>query len=132
VVSKDGWVKDERGRRLWHIDSMATFTAKSLAGAESLELARIRTYERNLREKERRIDDAKTGTVDSILDAIEKGKPIEKEDIDTMVRLGIKPQTLRRAYRNRVLDPKLRRTLMTEVIRRPEILEEYPDANDLE
>lgn len=132
VVDKDGWVKDDRGRRLWHIDNMATFTAKSLAGAESLELARIRVYESNLRGKEKRLDDTKTDTVDNILDAIEAGKPIEQSDIDQMIRLGIKPQTLRRAYKFRVLDPKLRRTLMTEVIRRPEILEEYPDAGDLD
>jgi hypothetical protein len=132
VGSKDGWVKDEQGRPLWNIDNMGTFTAKSLAGAESLEVNRIRVYERNLREKTERINNAKKDTTQNILESISKGEEIRQEDIDEMIRLGIKPSTLRRAAKYRALDPKMRRLLMTEIIRRPEILQEYPDAGDLE
>jgi hypothetical protein len=132
VVDKDGWVKDERGRRLWHIDDMASFVAKSVAGAEPIELNRLRVAERNLTEKNIRLTDQKVSTIDDILDAIAKGKPIEKDTIDDMIRLGISHSTLRRAAKFRVLDPKQRRLLMTEVIRRPEILEQYPEASDLQ
>lgn len=132
VVDKDGWVKDERNRRLWHIDDMASFMTKSVAGAEPIELNRLRTAEYNLTQKNFKIKDQKAETIDSILDSIAKGEAIEQDQIDSMARLGIKPSTLRRAARFRVLDPKMRRVLMTEIIRRPEILEEYPDAADLE
>jgi hypothetical protein len=132
VVDKDGWVKDERNRRLWHIDNMGTFVAKSVAGAEPIELNRIRTAERNLVEKNQLIADQKTETIDDVLDSIAKGKTLDPALIDKMMKLGIKPGTLRRAAQFRVLDPKQRRLLMTEVIRRPEILENYPDAADLE
>jgi len=132
VVDKDGWVKDERGRRLWHIDNTATFVAKSVAGAEPIELNRIRVAERNIGDKEKLLADQKTETIDDVLDAVAKGKPLTTDLIERMMRLGIKPSTLRRAAQFRVLDPKQRRLLMTEVIRRPDILEQYPDAGDLE
>ena len=132
VVDKDGWVKDERGRRQWHIDEMSSFMAKSVAGAEPIELNRLRVAEYNMTQEKFKIGDQKVATIDSILDTIAKGDAIEQSQIDEMVRLGIKPSTLRRAAKFRVLDPKMRRLLMTEIIRRPEILEEYPDAADLE
>lgn len=132
VIDKDGWVKDERNRRQWHIDDMASFMTKSVAGAEPIELNRLRVAEYNLTQKELKLGDQKTALVDDLLDTIAKGEPLEQSQMDSMVRLGIKPSTLRRAAKFRVLDPKMRRLLMTEIIRRPEILEKYPDAGDLE
>lgn len=132
VVDKDGWVKDERNRRLWHIDNMASFVTKSMSGAEPIELNRLRVAEYNLTQKDMKITEQKTLLIDDILDAIAKGAPIDDDMLDRMVKLGVKPSTLRRAARFRVLDPKMRRVLMTDIIRRPEILEMYPDAEDLE
>ena len=70
--------------------------------------------------------------MNDVLDAVAKGGELDSDLIDDMVRLGIKPSTLRRAAKFRVLDPRMRRLLMTETIRRPEILEKYPEASDLE
>lgn len=132
VIDKDGWVKDERGRRLWNIDNMGTFVAKSIAGAEPIELNRLRVAERNLAEKSQLIKDQKVMVIDDVLDSIAKGEPLDKDLMDKMTKFGIQPATLRRAARFRVLDPKQRRLLMTEIIRRPEILEKYPEAADLD
>lgn len=111
---------------------MGAFVGKSLAGAEPIELNRIRVAEYNQTQKSMKLGAQKTNTIDDILDAISKGKAIDQDSIDDMVRLGIKPSTLRQAAKFRVLDARMRRLLMTEVIRRPEILREYPEAGDLE
>ena len=131
AIDKDGWVKDERGRRLYHIDNTAAFVTKSVMGAEPIELNRIRTEERILATRSTRITDQKTMTIDNILEATTKGEPIAEGDLENMVKLGIKPGTLRRAAQFRVLDPKQRRLLQTELIRRPEIAEMYPEVGDL-
>ncbi len=130
VVDKDGWVKDERGRRLYHIDNTAAFVTKNVMGAEPLELNRIRTEERILSQRSFKISEQKTRTIDNVLDAIGKGRDISPSDLEDMTRLGINAGSLRRAAQFRVLDPKQRRLLMTEVIRRPEVLEMYPEAED--
>lgn len=132
VVDKDGWVKDDRGRRLWHIDNMATFVTKSVAGAEPIELNRIRVAEYNLTQKSMQIADQKTKVIDDILEAVANGEPIDEETLQKRKELGIKLGTLRRAAQFRVRDPKMRRLLSTELIRRPEILEMYPDQTDLQ
>jgi hypothetical protein len=130
VVDRDGWVKDERGRRLWHIDNMASFVTKSVAGAEPIELNRIRVAEYNLTQKSLQLGAQKTKVIDDVLESVSKGEQIDPNTLEKMRTLGIKPGTLRRAAQFRVLDPKMRRLLSTEVIRRPEILEMYPDEGD--
>ena len=130
VIDRDGWVKDERGRRLYHIDNTAAFVAKNVLGAQSLEESRIKVAERILTERKFDITEQKTDTIDNILDSISKGKIIDPTDLENMAKMGIKPSTLRRAAQFQVLDPKMRRLLMTEIIRRPEILKMYPDARD--
>ncbi|MFA6973009.1 MAG: hypothetical protein WC208_16630, partial [Gallionella sp.] len=130
VVDKDGWVKNERGQRLWQIDDTASFVTKRVMGAEPLELSRIRTEERILTQKSMKISEQKTRTIDNVLDAIGKGKSIDPKDIEEMSKLGINAGSLRRAAQFRTLDAKTRRLLQTEIIRRPEILEMYPDAAD--
>jgi hypothetical protein len=132
VIDKDGWVKDERGRRLWHIDNTEAFVAKNVMGAEPIELNRIRTAERILQTRKMRITDQKTSMIDDILDTIAKGKPLDAAMIEKMGKLGINPGSLRRAAQFRVLDPMQRRLLQTEIIRRPEILEHFPQASDLQ
>jgi len=131
VVDKDGWVKDERGRRLWHIDNTEAFVTKSVMGAEPLELNRIRTEEQILVKRTQKITDMKMKTVDDILDTIAKGEPLSDDTLSNMTKYNINPGTLRRAAVYRVLDAKQRRLLQTEISRRPEILERYPDASDL-
>jgi hypothetical protein len=130
VVDKDGWVKDERGRRLYHIDNTAAFVAKNVMGAEPLELNRIRTEEGILVRRTAKIAEQKTNTIDDVLDTIAKGEPLSEDLIEKMTKLNVTPGSLRRAARFRVLDPKLRRLLQTEIIRRPEVLEMYPEASD--
>jgi hypothetical protein len=130
VIDKDGWVKDERGRRLYHIDNTAAFVTKNMMGAEPLELNRIRTEERILTQRGIRIGEQKTQTIDNVLDAVAKGEPIAQEDLDSLTKLGIGVGTLRRAAQFRLLDPKQRRLLQTELIRRPEIMDVYPEAAD--
>jgi hypothetical protein len=132
VIDKDGWVKDERGRRLYHIDNTAAFVTKNVMGAEPLELNRLRTEERILTTRNYRLADLKVQTIDNVLDSVGKGKPIAEDDLLAMQKYGIKIGTLRRAAKFRLLDPKQRRLLMTEIIRRPEILEMYPEASDLQ
>ncbi len=130
VISKDGWVKDENGKRLWHIDDPVAFAIKNVMGAEELEVSRVKLEERVLSARSSNIMNQKNTTIDNILDSVVKGEEISKSDIEDMQRLGIKPGTLRRALRFRVVDPKTRRLMQTEIIRRPEILEMYPDAAD--
>lgn len=131
VVDKDGWVKDERGRRLYHIDNTAAFMTKSVLGAEDLQGNRIRTEERILAQRSMRIGDRKTITVDNILDAVQAGRVIDPADIEQMQMLGLTPIAIRRAAKDRVLDARQRRLLRTEIIRRPEILDVFPEAADL-
>lgn len=130
VVDRDGWVKDERGRRLYHIDNTAAFVTKNILGAQTIEESRIKIAERIHTKRKFDATEQKIDTVDNILDAIKKGNSIDPTDIENMVKLGIKPSTLRRAAKFRALDPKTRRLLMTEIIRRPEIIEKYPDVGD--
>uniref|UniRef100_A0A6M3KRG2 Large polyvalent protein associated domain-containing protein n=1 Tax=viral metagenome TaxID=1070528 RepID=A0A6M3KRG2_9ZZZZ len=132
VVDKDGWVKNERGQRMWQIDSIPSFVAKGVLGAEPLELNRIRTEERILTDRGKRIADKKMSTTDNVIDTIAKGKPIDPSDLEDMIKLGIKPGVLRRNLMYRNLTPMQRRLLNTEIMRRPEILEMYPAAADLQ
>jgi len=131
VLDKDGWVKDDRGRRIYHIGESpldkAAFASKIVAGATDLELSMIRKHERFLKEEARVRARNKQAVVDEILDAVLDGDPITPEMTNVMAELNIKPGSLRRAMKFRMLDAQTRRYLMTEVAKRPELLEEWPE-----
>lgn len=127
VIDKDGWVKDERGRRMYQIDNVYGFAAKSIAGATDIEMSKIRTAERVVGKETRRVAESKMNIIDSVLERVSKGEPIDDELRELMIRYHIKPSSLRRAAKFRVLDPMTRRLLLTEVARRPEIIDLYPE-----
>jgi hypothetical protein len=127
IVDKDGWVKNERGQRVYHIDNQAAYLAKNLAAAEDLPASQIRTEERILNAREATLDQNKKKTVDRVLDAVEGGGKISDGLMQDMVRYNVQMSSLRRAQRFRALDAKTRKILMTEISRRPEILELYPE-----
>lgn len=127
AIDKDGWVKDERGRRMYQIDNVYAFAAKSVAGATDIEISKIRTAERVIGKETSRIAESKMNIIDSVLDRIAKGGEIDDDLRELMFRYHIRPSTLRRAAKFRVLDPKLRRLLLTETARRPEVMALYPE-----
>ncbi len=131
VVTRDGWVKNERGQKIYHIDSMPIFAAKAVMGAQDIQMSRVQFEERHLGKTAAVRADMKQIAADDILDTIAKGAPLEQSQIDNMKKLHLTLGTLRRALIARVRDPMQRRLMATEIIRRPEILELYPTAEDL-
>ena len=127
VVDKDGWVKDERGRRMYQIDNVYAFAAKSVAGATDIEMSKIRTAERIIGKETRRVAESKMNIIDAVLERVSRGEPIDDDLKELMVRYHIRPASLRRAAKFRVLDPRTRRLLLTEVARRPEVMDMFPE-----
>lgn len=130
VIDKDGWVKDERGRNIYHIGEspldMAKYAFKLAAGAKDLERSVIQKHESFLKEQERVRTRNKQTVVDEILDAVEHGEPVTAKMLNAMTEFNINTASLRRAAKFRQLDAQTRRYILTEVAKRPEVLEGWP------
>jgi len=130
IIDKDGWVKDERGRRMYHIGESpldaAAYTVKMTLGAKDLQRSVLQKHEALIKEQARARSHNKQTVTDEVLDAIEGGEMLTEDMVNSMVEFGINAGSLRRAAKFRLLDPQTRRYIMTEVAKRPELLAEWP------
>ena len=131
MVDKDGWVKNERGQRMFHIGDGAfdqlAMTMRAAAGAGSLEQSLVRGSQRRARQ-ERTVRNAnKSKLADMIVDRLSRGEDIEDETYEEMVELGVTAASLRRNYKMRQLDPVTREYIKTELAKRAELLEGWTE-----
>jgi len=131
MVDKDGWVKNERGQRMFHIGEGAfdqlAMVMKGVSGAGSLEQSLVRGSQRRLRQ-ERQVRNAnKSKLADIVVDQLSKGQELDDETVAEMAELGITYTTLRRNWKMRQLDPLTREFIKTELAKRGEVLERWTE-----
>lgn len=122
VIDKDGYVKDDHGNRLYNVDNKIDFFIKSILNAQDLELSRVRNAERINVQQDKVLQAKKEKEVRHIVEG--------KDITDKTVELGIQPETIENARRRRIMDPLQRRVFNTELLRRGEVMMNYPMPED--
>lgn len=117
-------IKDSRGREIYRLENVDL--AKVVMGAEPLESARIKQFESREKQHAAQLSKRKAYVTDAIVDALNAGEIVPPHIWDEMYTLGIRPATLRREMKMRALSPEARRIIQTELLRRGEIMEEFP------
>jgi hypothetical protein len=130
IVTKDGWIKNNQGDPVAHIDNLAGFITKSLIGVESLDVSRVSVAEGNEYEKVQRRQNLKKETIKTSIDDILSGDGLDEETLERIGHLGIKSNSLKQEAQDRYLSPRIRRLRRTERMRKGEIIENYPDQYD--
>lgn len=132
LVDKDGWVKDERGTRLYQIPKdpadIAAFSARTAASAESIGIAQKRLAMRIWERKENILNKNKEHTVDRVLDTVMKGGQISDDLLADIKKYGVTNSSLLRSATYRKMTPEQRLYFRTELRRRPDLVESFPWA----
>lgn len=131
MVDKDGWIKNERGQRLFHIGDSAyehmAFYMKTAMGAESLESAVTRRASSRERQERTVRNRNKSKLVDEVLNTLHKGESLSESQYAELVEYNINPSSLRRAEKFRHLSPYLQEMFRTELARRYQLLSDWPE-----
>jgi hypothetical protein len=132
AMSDDNWLRDKNGNKLYQVPSAIPFVMQSLAGVENIDLNRIKAEEGILNRREARANGARTRIINEAMDAITKGKMLPADFVDRAMRAGVTNlgDSLKSRIKSSELPPDLRHALRTEIMRRPEVLEMYPGAQD--
>ncbi len=129
VVNKDGWVRDVKGKKMFHIDTpmdAASYFAKSVIGAEDIRSSQIKVADRILAERNRREDRIKSRLTGQFLDAMQSGKSIPKDVMEGMAKHGISRESILRNYKLREVDPMTRQLLLADMLQRGDVMRDYP------
>jgi hypothetical protein len=129
-ATKNGWLKDKNGNNLYQVPDALPFILQSIAGVESVDLNRIRAEERILSRREERINQLKTRLINEGMQAILSGQPLPDRVTEELAKGTITIDSLINRVESSQLDPDLRRILRTEIRRRPDIVEMYPNRSD--
>jgi hypothetical protein len=117
-------IKDQRGREIYRLENVDI--AKVVMGAEPLEAARIKQFESREKQHAAQLSKRKAYVTDAVVDALNAGEVVPPHVWDEMFTLGIRSSTIRREMKMRMLSPEARRIIQTEMLRRGEIMEEFP------
>jgi hypothetical protein len=130
TFSEDNWLKDDKGNKLYKVPSVVPFILQSVAGVENVDLNRIKAEERILAQRDVRTRGLVTRLINESMKHILDGTQMPSELVDKMAKNGITEDTLKRRINNSNLPPDLRILMKTEIMRRPEVLEMFPEAAD--
>jgi hypothetical protein len=130
AVSDDNWLKDGNGNKLYEVPSALPYIIQSIAGVENVDLNRIKAEEGILTRRDERTRGLITRLTNQAMDCILNNKPLTSDLINRMMKNGVTVDSLIRRIENSQYPPDLRRVLRTEIRRRPEILQMYPNQAD--
>ena len=130
TFTDDNWIKDTNGHKLYEVKDIVPFYLQSIAGVENIDINRIRAEERILAQRDVRTRGTVTRIINQAMDCIINGKPMSDELMARMGKYGVTADSLKRRIKTSELPPDLRILLNTEVIRRPEVLDMFPNSED--
>jgi len=130
TFTDDNWIKDTKGNKLYEVKDIIPFYLQSIAGVENVDIARIRAEERILAQRDIRTRGLVTRIINEAMKHVLDGTPMPPDLVQRMGKYNITGDTLKRRVKRSNLPPDLRIMLDTEVIRRPEVLEQFPNSED--
>jgi hypothetical protein len=126
ALSKDDWVTDSKGNKLYKVEDPATLISQSVLGMEGIDLNMRRTTEAIKNRREIRINEKKNKVTMGFKDAIRKGK-VPSEELKAKAReLGMEGEAIIAAVENAETDPMSRVVKSTPLQRRRRAFEMYP------
>ena len=130
TFTDDNWLKDTKGNKLYEVKDIVPFYLQSIAGVENVDIARIRAEERVLAQRDIRTRGLVTRIINEAMKHVIDGTPMPDDLVQRMGKYNITGDTLKRRVKRSNLPPDLRIMLDTEVIRRPEVIEQFPNNED--
>ncbi len=127
TFTDDNWLKDTKGNKLYEVKDIVPFYLQSIAGVENVDIARIRAEERVLAQRDIRTRGLVTRIINEAMKHVIDGTPMPDDLVQRMGKYNITGDTLKRRVKRSNLPPDLRIMLDTEVIRRPEVIEQFPN-----
>lgn len=97
---------------------------------ENIDINRVRAEEGILNRRKTRLWGEKTRVINDVVECIKSGTPIPQDLIDRMMKHSVNVKSIKRRLRLAALDPATRAVLETEMSRRPEVLDMYPNVGD--
>jgi hypothetical protein len=132
TFTDDNWIKDTKGNKLYEVKDIVPFYLQSIAGVESVDISRIRAEERILAQRDVRTRGLVTRIINEAMKHVMDGTTMPPDLVQRMGKYNITGDTLKRRIKSSNLPPDLRIMLNTEVIRRPEVIEQFPNSQDYE
>lgn len=130
AVSDDNWLKDRQGNKLYEITDPYAYIVQNALGVENIDINRVRAEEGILNRRKTRLWGEKTRVINDVVECIKSGTPIPQDLIDRMMKHSVNVKSIKRRLRLAALDPATRAVLETEMSRRPEVLDMYPNVGD--
>lgn len=130
AFSEDDWLRDDKGNKLYKIEDNIPFIIQSLAGVESADINRIRTEERILSRRDERVGGIKTRLINMAMQCYLKGVPIPEDLRNDMRKNGVSVQSLKRRVQGSNLTPRQRAIINSEITRRRDAMEMFPEEKD--
>ena len=130
AVSDDNWLKDRQGNKLYEITDPYAYIVQNALGVENIDINRVRAEEGILNRRKTRLWGEKTRVINDVVECIKSGTPIPQDLIDRMMKHSVNVKSIKRRLRLAALDPATRAVLETEMSRRSEVLDMYPNVGD--
>jgi hypothetical protein len=129
-LSKDDWIKDQHGNKLYEVPSALPFILQSVAGVENIDINRIKAEEGILTRRDDRHRGESTRLINKAMKYVLDGEAIPNDLLEKMQKQGITATSLKNRAKRSMLPPDLRMILDSDIMQRMKAVDYIPNQSD--